>query len=458
MIDVKLIRENPNYIKEIVKRRGNIEKADIDKWLKIDKKRRELIFQQDSLNEERNRLASRKDLDNSEIHRQEAKELKINLKVIDEEIRNLTNEWQQILDWIPNIPFNQDENNMPYGESDADNIILKAWTPNTGYILDLEGKKARGTSEGYMDSFPLHADNTNFSPMLHLELGNMLGYIDSEQAGKVSGSRFTYLVGDLVLLQYAIQRFVLDELLRRGFTLIVPPILVKERALYGSSHFPEGRDQIYAIKNDNVEDGNNLYLLGSTEPANFAYYMDKVLEENDLPKKLVAYAPAFRSEAGSWGKDTRGIKRLHQFDKIEMDVICKPDQSNEVFEELLRINEWLLQSLELPYQLALKCTADAGYHASAKQVDPEVWLPVQKEFMEVGTDTNATDYQARRLNIKFRDKNGKKELVHTVNDTGVAMGRILICILEHYQQSDGSIKIPKVLQPLLNKEFIGKPI
>jgi seryl-tRNA synthetase len=306
-----------------------------------------------------------------------------------------------------------------------------------------------------MPQFPVHADKVDFEPKNHLDLGVKLGIIDKEQAAKVSGTRFTYLIGGLAQLQYALQRFVIDELIRRGFTLIIPPLLVKERALYGTSHFPESRDQIYAIKNDNVEEGNQLFLLGSTETANFAYYMDRVIDEVQLPIKLVAYAPAFRSEAGSWGKDTKGIKRLHQFDKIEMDVVCTPDQSDAIFDELLCVNEWLMQSLQIPYQLAFKCTGDAGYYASSKQIDPEFWLPVQKEFMEMGTDTNATDFQARRLNIKFKDKQGNKAFVHTVNDTGVAMGRMLIAILEHYQQSDGSIKVPEVLKTLMGKDFIS---
>ncbi len=184
--------------------------------------------------------------------------------------------------------------------------------------------------------------------------------------------------------------------------------------------------------------------------------MDRIIDKNKLPFKLFAYAPAFRSEAGSWGKDTKGIKRMHQFDKIEMNSICTPEQSEEIFNEFLSINEWLLQTLELPYQLAQKCTGDAGYLASAMQIDPEVWCPGQNSFMEVMTDTNATDYQARRLNIKYRDEDGNVKLVHTVNDTGVAMGRILISIIENYQQRDGSIKVPTALCELMGKEYIKK--
>lgn len=452
MIDINFIRENPERVKEIVKKRSDPEKADIDKWLLLDTNRVSLIKRIDEVNHQKNKLAKLGANEQVEENRSKSKELKKQGKDLEKSLREVTKEWQEVLDWIPNIPFED----MPEGEGEEDNAIIKAWTPENGYIKEAVCKKARGVTEKLMPDFPIHAEEKDFQPKHHQEIGEKLGIIDKAQAAKVSGTRFTYLIGDLVLMQYAIERFVMDALIEKGFTPIVPPILVKSKALYGSSHFPESIDQIYAIQTDYVEDNNQLYLLGSTEPANFAYYMDKVLDEKELPVKLVAYAPAFRSEVGSWGKDTKGIKRLHQFDKIEMDVVCTPEQSEKIFDELLNINEWLLQELKLPYQLALKCFGDAGYHASAKQVDPEIWLAGQKEFMEMGTDTNATDFQARRLNIKYKDKDGKKRYVHTVNDTGVAMGRILIAILDHYQQKDGSILVPEVLRDYMGKDRITK--
>jgi seryl-tRNA synthetase len=262
-------------------------------------------------------------------------------------------------------------------------------------------------------------------------------------------------LGDAVKLQYSLQQLVFNELIKREFVPIIPPLLVKDCVLYGTSHLPEGKDQIYRIEAEYVEDSQQLNLVGSSEPANFAYFMDKTLSAEDLPIKLFAYTTCFRSEAGSWGRDTKGIKRVHQFDKIEMNAVCLPEQSEKIFEEFLSVNEWLLQSLKLPYRLVLKCTGDAGYLASAKQIDSEVWLPGQREFMEVMTDTNTTDFQARRLHIKFRTSDGEKGYVHTVNDTGIAMGRMLIAILENYQQADGTIKVPEVLQPYMGKDTIG---
>ena len=270
----------------------------------------------------------------------------------------------------------------------------------------------------------------------------------------MSGSRFAYIRGGLALLQYGLQQLLVGELLRRGYEMMVPPLLVRERTLYGTSHFPEGRDQVYAIKGDNVEEGAELFLVGSSEPSNFSYFMDRTLTEKELPVRLFAYTTCFRSEAGSWGKDVKGIKRMHQFDKIEMNSVCAPDQSEMMYAEFGEINEWLLQQLELPYRMVEKCGGDAGYLASHRQRDGEVWLPGSGEFMEVMTDTNTTDYQARRMNIRYKSGEGGPKFCHTVNDTGCAMGRMIIAIMENYQQADGSIQVPKALSALIGLGLI----
>jgi seryl-tRNA synthetase len=256
------------------------------------------------------------------------------------------------------------------------------------------------------------------------------------------------------LLQMALHQLLTGELLRRGYEMMIPPLLVRERTLYGTSHFPEGRDQVYSITNDNVEDGIELFLVGSSEPTNFSYFMDRTLKEEDLPIKIFAATSCFRSEAGSWGKDVKGIKRVHQFDKIEMNSICTAEQSNEIYEEFSEINEWLLRSLELPYRVVGKCTGDAGYLATHRQRDMDVWLGGSREFMEVMTDTNTTDYQARRLNIRYKGNAGGPKFCHTVNDTGCAMGRMLIAIMDNYQQRDGSVAVPDALRPVVGKERI----
>jgi seryl-tRNA synthetase len=260
------------------------------------------------------------------------------------------------------------------------------------------------------------------------------------------------------LLQLAIQQLLTRKLLDEGFAPIVPPLLVRERSLYGTSHFPEGRDQVYEINSANVEGNAQLFLVGSSEPSNFSYFMDRVLDEAELPIRLFAGTPCFRSEAGSWGKDVKGIKRVHQFDKIEMNAVCAPEQSEAIYEQFGQINQWLLQTLELPYHVVDKCGGDAGYLATHRQRDVEVWLSGAREFMEVMTDTNTSDYQARRLNIRYRSgpegTSAPLRFCHTVNDTGCALGRMLVAILDNYQQKDGSVKVPTAVCPFVGKEYL----
>jgi len=443
MLDPNFVRENPDIIKGIIDSgRGDSKKADVEKWLKLDKQRSQLLTRLNETNQRRNELSKAgKDGDIEKI-REEGKYLKEEVKKIQTQLDIVLKQWQEIMDWFPNVPVEP----MPEGNSEEDNIVQKLWIPKKGYSKDAVGKKARNETEYLMPEKPIHSKNKDFTPKHHLDIGQHLKVIDIEQSAKTSGSRFSYLLGELVLMQYALQQLLFEELIKRGYKPIAPPLLVKDHVLYGTSHFPEGRDQVYAIKADNVEDKNQLFLLGSSEPANFAYFMDKTLDQKDLPIKIFAYEPAFRSEAGSWGKDVKGIKRVHQFHKIEMNAITTKEQSQDIYKEFLEINEWLLQKLELPYQLVKKCTGDAGYLAAAAQVDPEVWLPGQNEFIEVMTATNATDYQARRLNIKYKTKDNKLEFAHTVNDTGCAMGRMLISILCNYQQKDGSVLVPKALR------------
>lgn len=452
MLDPKVVREKANELKDLLsKGRGNPAKADIDKWISIDKTKSSLETQLQEINRQMNETAKafRPGDDNL---REKGQKLKTEKKEIEEEINEISKEWNEILYWIPNIPTGK----IYEGKGEEDNIVIKLWTPEKGYIKEAEGKKARNETEKYMPKLPHNWKNPNITPKHHAEIGENLGLIDSIQAGKVSGSRFVYLLGDLVLIQYAIQQLMFAHLIENHFIPIISPLLVKEKALYGSSHFPEGREQVYSINNENIEENNQLYLIGSTEPSNFAYFMDRVIAEQELPIKVFAYAPAFRSEAGSWGKDTKGIKRVHQFDKIEMNAVCAPTQSDMIFDEFLSINEWLLQSLKIPYQLAYKCTGDTGYLAAAKQIDPESWLPSQNEFMEVGTDTNTTDFQARELNIRFKDSEGNKRIAHTVNDTGVAMGRMLISIICNYQTEEGDVIVPEVLRKYMGKDRLDK--
>jgi seryl-tRNA synthetase len=361
----------------------------------------------------------------------------------------ITTQWTACMEWFPNWI----DPEMPEGAGEDDNVEECAWIPQQGY-LDPKQLGTANHSAQFMPQTPVHGREKAFKTLHYTELGERLGGVDTLQGGKVSGSRFAYILGDLAVLQMAIHRLLTDELLQRGYQPIIPPLLVRERSMYGTSQFPEGRDQVYEIKTDNVEEPFPLFLVGSSEPANFSYFMDRTLEEDALPTKVFAATPCFRSEAGSWGKDVKGIKRVHQFDKIELNAVCTPEQSGEIYEEFVQVNQWMMQQLELPYRIVDKCTGDAGYLASYRQRDVEVWMSGSREFMEVMTDTNASDYQSRRLNIRYRGTDGNLHFCHTVNDTGCAMGRMLIAILDNYQQEDGSVKVPRVLQSMVRTDVL----
>lgn len=448
MIDVRTLRADPEAMREAIQqRRVDPRRADLDRWLELDEKRRRLQAEIDGLNGAKKELARLGKTD-PEAARQRGQELRERGRQLEQEMDDLTGQWQAILDWFPNWPHPE----MPRGAGEEDNLEEKVWIPGQGYLEAARLGRGAG-SAGLMPAFPLHATTRDFQPRTHAELGPGLG-IDTLQGAKVSGSRFAYLRGQIALVQYALTRLLSDELLRRGYEPIVPPLLVRERTLYGTSHFPEGRDQVYRITTENVEEGTELFLVGSSEPANFSFFMDRTLSETELPVRIYASTTCFRSEAGSWGRDVKGIKRVHQFDKIEMNAVCRPDQSEAIYQEFGTINEWLLQQLQLPYRMVDKCTGDAGYLATHRQRDMEVWMPGSGEFMEVMTDTNTTDYQARRLNIRFKGEGGGVQFCHTVNDTGCAMGRMLIAVIENYQQQDGTVLVPELLRPVVGRDLL----
>lgn len=449
MLDPKAIRADPDALRRAVRaRRVNPEKADVSRWLLLDEQRRGLLARVGALNAEKNSLAALGKTD-PVAAREKGKSLRADSRAAEEELAKVSEEWQAIMDWFPNWPHPE----MPEGASAEDNVEERAWVPGRGSLpANLLGRG--DTSVQAMPDFPPHASESDFVPLQHPELGALLGGVDTLQASKVSGTRFAYIIGDVALMQWAITRLLVDKLIASGLKPIVPPLLVRERSLYGTSQFPEGRDQVYQIMSHNVEEDTPLFLVGSSEPANFSYFMDRTLGEADLPVRVFAQTPCFRSEAGSWGRDTKGVKRVHQFDKVEMNAVCTPEQSAQIYEEFLEINEWLLQTLELPYRVIDKCGGDAGYLATHRQRDLEVWLPASREFMEVMTDTNTTDYQARRLGIRYKTREGQMRFCHTVNDTGCAMGRMLISILENYQQKGGAVRVPRALQDIVQTDLL----
>ena len=445
MLDPKVIRENPNKVKQNILERGlSGPQFDVDGFLRVDEKRKIVNQELEALRSVRNKLSDTVGKPSEEVITK-VRETKESIKALEEALKELNAKWTWYMDWFPNMA----DPSAPVGKNETSNKEVKAWSPGSGYFKEAQlGNK--DFSEKWMPRHQFHTKD-------HLELGESLDIIDIKQSALVSGSRFVYLKKEAALLQYALFEHLQQKLLSEGFTPMVVPLMVKRRALHSSSHFPGDEDQVYKIAKNGIEDSEDMFLVGSSEPSLFAYYMDKTLQPNALPQKFFAFTPCFRTEVGSWGKDVRGIKRVHQFDKLEMDLLCAPEDSEKLHDYLLSINEWFLQSLGLPYHILLMCTGDLGYFAAAKKYDFEAWLPHQNEFIELGSDTNAKDYQARRYNTKFKDQAGNLHYVHTVNDTGCAIGRTLVAILENYQQADGSVVIPKALVPYMHGIEIISP-
>ncbi len=406
MLDINFIRENPQKVKEACKNK-NVN-VDVDRVLVLDKSKRELMTQMETLKAEQNKI-SRGGADNQAIFAQ-AKEIKEKIKAMSPELEKTDEELKKLLLQLPNIPFDD----VPVGKDDSENKVLRK-----------VGRPA-------MQIF--------HKPKDYMELGADLDLIDTERAGKVAGSRFGYIKGKLALLEFALVKLAMDTVTKEGFTPIIPPVMLKDEMARGTGYFEAGdRDEAYFLPDD------NMYLVGTSEQSLISMHASEVLEEKDLPLRYVAFSTCFRREAGSYGKDTKGILRVHQFDKLEMVIFSKPEQSKDEHKLLLSIEEKLMKALKLPYQVINICTGDLGRPAASK-FDIEAWLPSEKKYRETHSTSNCTDFQARRLNMRYKDKTGKMQFVHTLNGTAFAIGRVLIMIMENYQQKDGSIKVPKVLQ------------
>lgn len=420
MLDIKQIRENPELFKKgIAIKQANPEL--IDQILKLDEEKRKLITESEQLKAEKNKVSKQiPQLQGEEKEKvlAEMKTLSDKQKTIEEELKKAEEAYMDIMNQLPN-PAHE---SVPEGEDDEDNQVAR-----------LVGDKPE----------------FNFEPKEHWELGEALDIIDLERGAKVAGSRFYYLKNELVILEMALMNFVMQKLVKKGFTPMIPPYMVREDAMYGTGFFPADKNQIYSV-NPGEDD---LYLIGTSEVPVTAYYSGEILEEKDLGQKFVGYSPCFRREAGTYGKDMKGILRVHQFEKVEMVFIAHPDKSWEAHEEMREIEEEVLKDLGIPYQVVNICGGDLGGSA-AKKYDLEAWLPGQGKYREMTSTSNCTDFQSRRLNIRYRDSEGKIHFVHTLNGTATS-SRPLIAIMENYQQKDGSIKIPEVLRPLCGFDKIG---
>ncbi len=415
MLDIKFIRENPQVVKKAAENKGY--PVDIDHVLEIDKKHRELSSVVQQLREERNRVSKEKNVD-------KGRELKEKLEKEERALRAVEEELQDWLLKIPNIP----KPDVKIGKDESENEIVKK----------------HGTPTKF-----------DFKPKDHLELGESLDIIDVKRAAKVSGTRFGYLKNDAVLLEFALIQLAFEVLVKEGFIPVVPPVLVKTEIMKSLGYMEHGADEdIFAIPKD------DLVLIGTAEHPIVAMHKDEVFNKKDLPRRYVGFSTAFRREAGSYGKDTRGILRVHQFDKVEMISFVTEENDDKEHEYLLSLEEKLFQMLEIPYQVVKMCTGDLGFPTAAK-FDLEAWMPGQGKYREVTSVSTVTDFQSRRLNIKYQDgppAGGEKKFVHILNGTAFSTNRPIIAILENYQQEDGSVVIPKVLQKYTGKNVIKPQI
>ncbi|MCK5039398.1 MAG: serine--tRNA ligase [Candidatus Aenigmarchaeota archaeon] len=428
MLDINLIRNNKEVILNDLKKRGDKDLVKtLDEIIELDKRHNALKKQLDGLKHKRN--TSSREI--SELIKQkktaEAQNLKKEVKTLSEEIKEKdkeeleqSQELRQLMLLLPNVLHKS----VPTGKDDSENLEIRKW----------------GKIKKY--DFPL---------LSHIELGEHLDLFDLERAAKVAGARFYYLKNDAVKLEFALISFAIDFLKKKGFTLMTTPMLIKKEVLEGAGFLPSGAEEVYKVE------GEDKYLVGTSEQALCGYYSDETLLEKDLPVKICGYSSCFRTEAGSHGKDTKGIFRVHQFEKIEMFIFCHPDKSWEEHEKLINTAEEITQLLEIPYHVVNICTGDIGVVA-AKKYDIEAWFPSQNAYREIVSCSNCTDYQARRTNIKYRKEEGTAPLgvVHTLNSTSIAVSRIIVAILENYQQKDKSIKIPKVLQKYFGADKIEK--
>ena len=412
MIDLKTARQEPERYRIALARRGAAE--DFETLLQADSRWRALTEQADNLRA-RQRKSSKAPPTPDEI--EGLKQLKADLARAEEELAAARQQRQSLLDRIPNLP----DPTAADGMSEEDAQLVRTWGVHPQFRTP---------------------------PRDHLEISSPAGWIDMARGARTAGSRFAYRIGDVALTEMALYRFVLDRITGKGFLPVLPPVLVSERAMYGTGYLPTDEHNIYILDQD------RLYLSGTSEVALAAIHMDERLEEDQLPARYTAFSTNFRREAGAAGKDTRGMFRVHQFDKVEMFVFCAPEQSAEVHEYLLANEEELVQELELPYRVMNIAVGDLGASA-AKKYDIEAWFPAQGCYREISSCSNTTDYQARRLNIRFRRGDGL-EFVHTLNGTGIT-ARALLAVMENFQDEGGVVAVPNVLQQFGAPKTIGQP-
>lgn len=422
MLDIKFIRENKDIIKDGA-RKKHID-FDVEKLVEVDAERRELIAAIESRKAEQNRVSDQIMSTQDQAERasliESMKTLKEEMKVNEDKLATVMQEWQVLMVAVPNIP----DMSVPEGATDAENVEVRTW--------------------GEIPKF-------DFEPKSHIDLMLKHDMVDFERGTKVAGFRGYFLKNDAVQLHFALWQYIVESFTKKKFELMMVPSLVKRETLLGTGYIPQGEDDLYK-----TQDGD--YLAGTGEVATMSCYSDEVIDASKLPIKILAFSPCFRREAGSHGKDTRGLIRVHEFFKWEQVILCEANhaQSVEFHEELTANSEKLVQDLGIPYHVIVVCGGDLGL-GQVKKYDIECWVPTENTYRETHSASYFHDFQTRRLNIRYRDAEGTLRFVHSLNNTAAATPRLLVSIIENYQQADGTIKIPEILRPYMGgREFIGK--
>ncbi|TDJ51110.1 MAG: serine--tRNA ligase [Nitrospina sp.] len=419
MLDIKLIREQPDFVKAQLARRGSGAQEALDQLIQVDQDRRSKLQKTETLKNQKKTLSQevgqlKQKGGDATRQMDQVKSINQEIKELDDRLRNLEEQVQGILQNIPNLP----DASVPDGANETANPVVRQWGD---------------------------PPQLSFPPKSHLELGESLGLLDLKRAAKIAGTRFAVFKGQGAALLRALIQFMLDTQTREnGYVEMYPPVLVNEESLIGTGQLPKFKEDLFKLNDD------PYYLIPTAEVPVTNYHRDEILKAEDLPIRYAAYTLCFRREAGSYGKDTQGIIRQHQFDKVELVQFVQPEQSYELLETLVTHAESILKKLNLHYRVMELCTGDLGFSV-AKTYDLEVWLPSQNTYREISSCSNFTDYQARRAKIRYKKKDGSKaEWVHTLNGSGLAAGRLFVAVLENYQQADGSIRVPEPLQPYLN--------
>lgn len=424
MLDLKFVRSNLDSIKEMIKSRYY--DLDLSQFETLDRERRDRLTELEALRHQRNKVseeiaAMKKRGEDASSAIAEMKKVASSIKEMEKDLPQFVEQLNRLLMVVPNIPHES----VPIGKDENDNPVIRTW----GVIREMD-----------------------FEPLPHWELGEKLGILDFARAAKISGARFTLYRGIGAKLERALINFMLDIHIREhGYTEVLPPFMVNAASMTGTGQLPKFKDDLFKIQDW------DLYLIPTAEVPVTNIYREEIFNEDDLPIYHVAYTPCFRSEAGSHGKDTRGLTRQHQFNKVEMVKFTRPEESYDELEKLTRNAEEILRRLELPYRVISLCTGDLGF-SSAKTYDLEVWLPGHNLYREISSCSNFCDFQGRRAGIRFKRKGSNHtEPVHTLNGSGLAVGRTVVAILENYQQSDGSVVIPDALRPYMDGEDLISP-